>query len=199
MYVGDTKDGTGLHRMVREVASNAMNEALAGYGERIDIILNSDGSCTVRDEGRGIPTDPFQGTSVAQVIMTRLSAAGKFEQSHRPSCTVEQVGMAVVNALSERLELRIWRDGRAHFMEFYEGNPQAPLRVTGGAISEDGVSLRGTEISFLPDARFFDSIRFDFAVIEDMLRAFALLGSRCSIVLTDRRGIETKQVVITSS
>jgi DNA gyrase subunit B len=204
MYVGDTQDGTGLHCMVRELASNAMNEALAGYGDRVDVTLNPDGSCTVRDKGRGIPVDlcpggsRFQGTSAAEVIMTRLARAVKFEQSHEAPRVQSRpgVGAAVVNGLSERLELRIWREGSEHFMQFRAGQPDAPLKVVGDAGREDGAPRRGTEISFLPDARLFSSIKFDFGVIEDMLRSFMLPGSRCRIVLTDRRGPEIKQVVI---
>lgn len=207
MYVGDTGDGTGLHCMVAEIACNAMNEALAGYGDRIDVTLNGDGSCTVRDKGRGIPVDlcpagsGFQGISVAEVIMTRLTSAAKFEQRLGAPRIQGRlgVGAAVVNALSEWLELRIWREGSEHLMQFRAGQLDAPLKATGNAGREDGALRRGTEISFLPDARLFSSIKFDFAVIEDHLRSFMLPGARCRIVLTDRRGPETRQVVIANA
>jgi DNA gyrase subunit B len=191
MYVGDVADGSGLHHMLDEAVNNALAEAWAGHCTRVHIVLNSDSSVIVRDDGRGIPTQIWRDEPIPQIVMTQLHCGGKFDSDTGEKPTeLGGVGVVVVNALSERLELRIWRDTTEHYMRFERGDVEVPLKIIGET------NQRGTELTFTPDPEIFGSLRFDISHIERRLRSLAHLRLGATISLIDKRSASSRKITL---
>ena len=198
MYIGDTDDGSGLHQMIYEVVDNSIDEALAGYCTDIIVILNADGSVTVEDNGRGIPVEIHKTEKIpaAQLIMTELHAGGKFDQnSYKVSGGLHGVGVSVVNALSEKLDLEINRGGKIFCMDFIHGVVNNNLKEKGISKNIGNNNYTGTKIRFLPSKKTFQNIDFNFNTIENRLRELAFLNTGVNIVLIDRRSAEETKIV----